>query len=46
MFEFLTFIPHELGTAITTWSAMVALWALFAAGLLEAAKENDGTASA
>ena len=46
MFEFLTFIPHELGTIIATWSGMVALWALFAAGLLEAAKENDGVHNA
>lgn len=42
MFEFLTFIPHDVGTAMTCWSVMIALWALFAAGLLEAAKENDG----
>ena len=46
MFEALTFIPHEIGTAIACWAAMVALWSAFAAGLLNAAKENDGHASA
>jgi hypothetical protein len=46
MFETLTFIPHDIGTAIATWSALIALWSLFAAGLLEASKENDGNGSA
>ena len=42
MFDFLHFIPHDLGTALTTWAIMIALWATFAAGLVECAKENDG----
>lgn len=41
MFEALTIIPHDIGTAVATWGIMVALWAAFAAGLLNAAKEND-----
>ncbi len=46
MFDFLHFIPHDLGTALTTWAIIVALWSLTAAGFLNAAKENDGAASA
>jgi len=42
MFEALHFIPFEVGTAIATWGAVVALWATAAAGFLNAAKENDG----
>ena len=46
MFDFLHFIPHDLGTALTTWAVMIVLWATFAAGLVECAKENDGVAGA
>ncbi len=39
--EFLALIPHEVGMAITTWGAMIAMLALGAAGFLNVAKEND-----
>ncbi len=42
MFEFLTFIPYELGTALAVWSALVATLAAGAAGFLNVAKENQG----
>ncbi len=41
MFEALTFIPHDVGTLISTWSALIAIWSLGAAGFISIAKEND-----
>ena len=46
MFDTLAMLSHDVGTTAACWSGMVALWALFAAGLVECAKENDGAATA
>ena len=39
--EFLALIDYEVGTAVATWAAMIAILALGAAGFLNVAKEND-----
>ncbi len=41
-FETLALLSYDAGTTAACWSGMIAIWALGAAGFLEAAKENDG----